>query len=290
MANQSMTGFGKGEIKGDNYTLTVEIKSVNHRFKDFRFKMSSIFNSKEMELKKYLEKSCVRGSFDVFVNYKKDQEKVEEVEVDTEKVSAFLKKMQKTADQLDLEMSFRPTEFLRQDFVKENTDKEEELLSLIVPAFEKAVDGLVKSRLDEGEKLIQKLAHHQSTYTNYFEEVTTFKDSYQNDVREKLMKRFEKVAPELNIDEPRFLQEIIYYLEKLDIEEEITRVQIHLKKLSGILGSSGEVGRQIEFLLQELNRETNTIGSKSNNQQISENIVQMKVQLEKIREQALNLQ
>ena len=285
-----MTGFGKVEIAGENYTLSVEVKSVNHRFKDIRFKMPSMFNSKEMELKKILEKNFIRGSFEIYVSYKKAQGKIDVVDIDTKKVETYLAKMQEVGENLDLEINFSPTDFIRQDFLKENTDKEEELIELLIPAFNEVVAKLRQSRNDEGDKLIEKLVEHKHHYFQHFEKVIALKESYQEALKEKLMSRFEKYSQDLKIDEPRFMQELVYYLEKFDIDEEINRIKIHLKKLTKLLDDGGEVGRQIEFLLQELNRETNTIGSKSNNENISENIVQMKVQLEKIREQALNLQ
>ena len=290
MTKQSMTGFGKVEIAGENYTLSVEVKSVNHRFKDIRFKMPSMFNSKEMELKKILEKNFIRGSFEIYVSYKKAQGKIDVVDIDTKKVETYLAKMQEVGENLDLEINFSPTDFIRQDFLKENTDKEEELIELLIPAFNEVVAKLRQSRNDEGDKLIEKLVEHKHHYFQHFEKVIALKESYQEALKEKLISRFEKYSQDLKIDEPRFMQELVYYLEKFDIDEEINRIKIHLKKLTKLLDDGGEVGRQIEFLLQELNRETNTIGSKSNNENISENIVQMKVQLEKIREQALNLQ
>lgn len=285
-----MTGYGKGEAIGDNFTLVVEIKTVNHRFKDYRFKMPSMFNEREISLKKTLDQNFSRGSFDIFVSYKKDLTKVEQVEIDYDKVADFVTKMKAVSEKTGAQLNIQPTEFLKSDFSKENTEKEEELLELLAPAFNQAVEMLGQSRIEEGNKLVQKLTEHQDVYTSYFKKVTELKESYQDKVREKLLKRFEKYSPELNIDEPRFLQEVIYYLEKLDIEEEITRINVHLEKLAKTLSGQGDIGRQIEFLLQELNRETNTIGSKSNHNDISENVVQMKVQLEKIREQALNLQ
>ena len=158
-------------------------------------------------------------------------------------------------------------------------------------AFEQAIESLKKSREDEGNKLVQKLKEHQKLYTENYQQIPQYKEGYQAKLKEKILKKFESEAKDLAVDEPRFLQEVIYYLEKLDIDEEINRIKIHLEKLDSLLdGKKLELGRQIDFLIQELNRETNTIGSKSGSNEISELVVQMKVQLEKIREQALNLQ
>lgn len=287
MSLQSMTGFGRTEVETDNYALTIEIKTVNNRYKDFRFKMGSVFNPCEMDLKKQLEDKFSRGSFDIYVNYKKSVQQKDFNDLDTEKIKAFIAKISAISSEATVQVN--PTEFLRGDFFVEDDSKDEELRDLLLENFSKALTSLEASRNEEGEKLVEKLKEHKSIYSEHLKMIAEQKNSYQDQVKEKLMKRFESVD-NLQVDEPRFLQEVIYYLEKLDIDEELNRIEIHLKKLDKLLNSKSEVGRQIDFLIQELNRETNTIGSKSGHHAISESVVQMKVQLEKIREQALNLQ
>lgn len=286
---QSMTGFGRTEAENDNYSLTIELKTVNNRYKDFRFKMGSVFNAIEIELKKKLEAKFSRGSFDIYVNYKKSAEQKDVADLDIEKVNAYLQKIKTIADKQGVPLHVQPTEFLRGDFYSEDGNRDEELRELLLANFDGALDNLVVSRAEEGTKLIEKLKEHRVIYGEFLEKVKVQKNDYQEQVKEKLVKRFDTLD-NIQVDEPRFLQEVIYYLEKLDIDEELNRIEIHLKKLDKILSSAGDVGRQIDFLVQELNRETNTIGSKSGHQNISECVVQMKVQLEKIREQALNLQ
>ncbi len=286
---QSMTGFGRTEAENDNYSLTIELKTVNNRYKDFRFKMGSVFNAIEIELKKKLEAKFSRGSFDIYVNYKKSSEQKDVADLDIEKVNAYLQKIKTIADKQGVPLHVQPTEFLRGDFYSEDGNRDEELRELLLANFDGALDNLVASRAEEGAKLIEKLKEHRVIYGEFLEKVKVQKNDYQEQVKEKLIKRFDTLD-NIQVDEPRFLQEVIYYLEKLDIDEELNRIEIHLKKLDKILSSAGDVGRQIDFLVQELNRETNTIGSKSGHQNISECVVQMKVQLEKIREQALNLQ
>lgn len=286
---QSMTGFGRTEAENDNYSLTIELKTVNNRYKDFRFKMGSVFNAIEIELKKKLEAKFSRGSFDIYVNYKKSAEQKDVADLDMEKVNAYLDKIKTIADKQGVPLHVQPTEFLRGDFYAEDSNRDDELRDLLLANFDGALDNLIASRAEEGAKLIEKLKEHRAIYGEFLEKVKIQKNDYQEQVKEKLVKRFDTLD-NIQVDEPRFLQEVIYYLEKLDIDEELNRIEIHLKKLDKILSSDGDIGRQIDFLVQELNRETNTIGSKSGHQNISECVVQMKVQLEKIREQALNLQ
>jgi uncharacterized protein (TIGR00255 family) len=286
-----MTGYGKGEIQGERFNLSVEIKTVNNRFKDIRFKMGSVFNSKEMSLRQQIESEFRRGTFDIYVNYKKNQKAAEQVDLDLEKISKFIDTFKAISEKKNVALTLSPTEFFRNEFYIEDSEKESELIEYIDTAFQAAISNLKESRKIEGGKLIEKLIEHKNIYEKHYQYVKENKSLYQEKVKEKLLKRVEEFSPSINIDSGRILQEVVFYLEKLDIDEEINRIEIHLAKLDGLLTKAPEeVGRQIDFLVQELNRETNTIGSKSGGGEISENVVQMKVQLEKIREQALNLE
>jgi uncharacterized protein (TIGR00255 family) len=291
MPVQSMTGFGKGEVEGENYTLSVEIKTVNNRFKEVRFKMSSLFNALELPLKKKIESFFKRGTFDIYVSYKKAPSAQKSNDLDMEKIKNYVQEIQKVATATNTTLQLNPTEFMKNDFYVEDDSKSEELQELLLKAFDGALEDLSSSRAEEGKKLLEKLEEHKANYLKHYKKVDELKHSYQDQVKEKLLKKFDANNADLKMDESRFQQEVIYYMEKLDIDEEINRIDIHLGKLAKLLTTTdGEIGRQIDFLVQELNRETNTIGSKSGSGEISENVVQMKVQLEKIREQALNIE
>ncbi|PIK14813.1 YicC/YloC family endoribonuclease [Halobacteriovorax sp. JY17] len=290
MAIQSMTGFGKGEASGDDWVITAEIKSVNHRFKDLRFKMSSLFAPIEIDLKNRLTEVFKRGSFDIYINYKKAEGKTKFDDIDEEKVSLFLGKISKIVKNQGLDLAISPSEFLRQDFYKDLDDSSEESFDLARTAFVNAMESLKESRLSEGDKMLKVIKSHKEQFEKHYSVIVGLADTFQENVEERLRKRFQDFSEELGVDEPRFLQEVVYYLEKMDVHEEINRIAAHLEKLDSILVNGGEIGRQLDFLIQELNRETNTIGSKSSLKEISDNVVQMKVQLEKIREQGLNLE
>lgn len=291
MSVYSMTGFGKGEASGTNYSITTEIKTVNNRFKDFKFRMSSMFNSMELDLRSKLENEFRRGSFDISVSYKRNEKSVTEFQVDPKKVEAYLSLMKPVFDKADVSFHVSPTEFLRSDFYKdEDEQKEQELLPLVLKSFEEAIEQLKVSRSQEGKKLVDKLFEHLAIYESCLGSVEKLKGQYPEMMKDKLTAKLNEKLKDIKIDESRFLQEVVYYLEKLEIDEEINRAKIHLVKLKSVMNSTGEIGRQIDFLLQELGRETNTMGSKSAHPEISSNVVEMKVQLEKIREQALNLE
>lgn len=287
----SMTGFGKGEARGSNYTVVTELKTVNNRFKDFRFKMSHLFNEVEMELRSTLDGEFRRGSFDINISYKKNEGNKAEFAIDLNKIETYLELMKPVFDKNNISFQISPTEFLRSDFAKDEEDlKEKELLPLLRESFAKAVTALKASRDAEGDKLSKKLLEHLKDYETNLLKVDELKNIYPEMVREKLTAKFQEKLKDIKIDESRFLQEVVYYLEKLDVDEEINRAKIHIEKLRKVLKTPGEVGRQIDFLMQELGRETNTLGSKSAQSEISTLVVEMKVQLEKIREQALNLE
>ena len=291
MSVYSMTGFGKGEAQGKNFTLTTEIKTVNNRFKDFKFRMSSLFNSLEIDLKSQLEAEFRRGSFDISISYKKMDKAGTEFQIDTKKVEAFIALMKLSFEAQKIPFSVSPTDFLRSDFYKEEDDqKETEMNPLVMASFENALRALKASRAAEGKKLAEKLLEHLSVYETCLKNVEKYKSEYPEMMKDKLTLKLNEKLKDIKIDESRFLQEVVFYLEKLEIDEETNRAWIHVGKLKSVLNSSGEIGRQIDFLLQELGRETNTMGSKSAHPEISSNVVEMKVQLEKIREQALNLE
>ncbi|MFG1593152.1 YicC/YloC family endoribonuclease [Halobacteriovorax sp. CON-3] len=287
----SMTGFGKAEAGSESLQVTVEIKTVNHRFKDIRFKMSSLFNSVELEMRNLISQNFKRGSFDINVSYKRLETKSRFDDIDTEKVNAFISSMKHLADKNDVQLDIKPTDFLRNEFMKEVDESSiDEMNKFAIDALKGAIENLKESRKVEGQKMVDVIKKHQQSYEEFFNIVNDKSDEFQAAVKERLEKRFDEYKTAMPIDEPRFMQEVIFYLEKMDIHEEINRINAHLSKLNDLLTKGGEVGRQIDFLIQELNRETNTTGSKSTLQEISEAVVQMKVQLEKIREQGLNLE
>lgn len=287
----SMTGFGKGETEGETYQITVELKSVNHRFKDMRFRMGSIFNSQELTLRKKIEKHFKRGSFDISVHYKKRENLNQFDHLDKEKVKAFIGMMRELCDSQNAQLNVSPSEFMRSEFyLDESETKENELLKILEGSFNMAIEELQESRKTEGEQLRKILEGHLSEYEQCFKSVKAKAPEFEKDIREKILKKFQEYKEEIGEGENRFAQEVIYYLEKVDIHEEINRIDSHIKTLRDLLKKNSEVGRKIDFLVQELNRETNTIGSKSSVTEVSDNVIQMKTFLEKIREQALNLE
>lgn len=287
-----MTGFGRGEVSGSEFRVVVEIKSVNHRFKDLKFKMASIFNSVELNLRKVINDLFKRGSFDIYVTFKKiETQEITSLKIDETKVLSFLKEIEKFSQKQSVPISINGTDFLRSEFsLDEDLSSNEDLKKQVIDAFEIAAKELLASRLEEGEKLAKILKTYRDTYESEFKTIEDKSKEFKVSIEQKLRKKIDEIASEVKIDEGRYLQEVIYYLEKIDIHEELGRIKAHLEKFDRLIETGGEVGRKIDFFVQELNRETNTIGSKSGIEKISNAVVNMKVQLEKIREQGLNIE
>ena len=291
MSAQSMTGFAHAATQSSNYVVSVEIKSVNNRFKDVRFKMPGSLSAIEIELKKELNDLFSRGTFDVYINIKRAENKSRFDDLDATKISQFVAKIAPILKSNGLETKVNMTDFLRSEFfLDQDEDHQAELSALALTAFKEALGDLKKSRESEGEKLIKVLVKHLDTYKSHFVVIEANADHFKSNVEEKLKKRVADYKGLVEVDQSRLLQEVVFYLEKIDIAEEINRIHAHLEKFQNLLKSSNEVGRQIDFLIQELNRETNTMGSKSTMKEISDAVVQMKVQLEKMREQGLNIE
>jgi uncharacterized protein (TIGR00255 family) len=270
-----MTGFGKAQKRSLNFDVCIEIKSVNNRFKDLRFKMPSSLSSTENEMKARLSSIFSRGTFDIYVNVKYPEGKNKFDELDLNKINQFLKKISPVFDHTETEINVNPTDFLRSEFYKDQEeDSIQELNLLALEVFNEALTELKKSREQEGSKLKSILLKHLDEYRLNF----------------KIIEKNAEYKGIVNIEASRLLSEVVFYLEKMDIHEEINRVYAHLEKFENLLKSNIEVGRQIDFFIQELNRETNTMGSKSSVGEISSAVIQMKVQLEKMREQGLNIE
>ena len=248
-------------------------------------------NSEIIELKKEMTDTFSRGSFDVYVNIKRAENKNRFDDLDEKKVSQFIQKVSGMIKAEGVTPTLSMTDLLRSEFLIDQDEvNQTELSELLFSSFKAAILDLKKSRESEGGKLIKVLEKHLDNYINQFKVVEENAEHFKSNVEEKLKKRVDEYKALVNVDQSRLLQEVIFYLEKIDIHEEINRIHSHLEKFGTLLKSSNDVGRQIDFLIQELGRETNTIGSKSSMKEISDSVVQMKLQLEKMREQGLNIE
>ncbi|MDQ3110332.1 MAG: YicC family protein [Bacteroidota bacterium] len=284
-----MTGFGKAACELPQKKVTVEIRSLNSRQLDLNIRMPSVYREKESEVRSELSKTAERGKIDVSI-FVEGTSEAALATINTSLVTAYHAELKKIATSLGeagvdlLPMIMRMPDVLKQD--KQDLDENE--WKEVYGAFKSALEAFGKFREDEGTVLGNELSQRIGIIALKLAEVAVLDPLRALAVRERLQKHLSESAATDQIDNNRFEQELIYYLEKLDITEEKLRLQTHLDYFIGTMKEPG-AGRKLGFIAQEIGREINTIGSKANDAGIQMIVVQMKDELEKIKEQLLNV-
>ncbi|WP_298474680.1 YicC/YloC family endoribonuclease [uncultured Maribacter sp.] len=282
---QSMTGFGKHVIQLPSKKITVELKSLNSKNLDLNARMPSAYREKELELRKLIASSLVRGKVD-FGLYIENTGDSTSAQVNEVTVKQYMEQLKSIADGDALrllEMALRLPDAMKTD--KEDIDEEE--YNSIKEALLEALKEINKFRSEEGNVLETDFKLRLETLSTLLQEVVKMDPERQATIRERLEKAVADLTVE--VDANRFEQELIYYLEKYDITEEKVRLNNHLEYFTKTLNSSDSNGKKLGFICQEIGREINTIGSKANYAPMQQIVVQMKDELEKIKEQMLNV-
>lgn len=292
---KSMTGYGRSEFVDENYDLSFEMKAVNHKFLDIQVKLPYFLNFCEEDVKKVVRKKLSRGRVDIFIRGKqKFSENNSALDVNYELASAYFEAYKSISTKLGIDASVGIGHIVRNDNVvevKTSEIDEEYLKNNVLESVEKAVDELVLMRIVEGENLNKDLLDNLSAFENNLENIIERKEDVLNNQIDRLKLKLNEFCGELSESEVNRLNlEVIFYTDKLDISEEITRLNSHIQNFKKFLNFESQVGKKIEFLLQEMNREINTIASKSNNYAISTYVIEMKVIIEKLREQIQNVE
>lgn len=291
---RSMTGYGRGECLLYERKFTVEIKSVNHRYNDITIKMPRTLLVYEDRVKKLLSGEIFRGKTDVYINfesYSKEDVKVNVNEALADGyVSALksLKKRYEINDEISLSLIARfPDIITVEKAISEN--ETDEIWECLEKACLSALDMFVEMRKKEGEALKENILLKLDTINNAIKQVEQRAPEVAKDYRIRLTERLQELD-ELNVDETRLITEAAIFADKACIDEEITRMFSHISQMRSILNEQSPVGRKLDFLVQEMNREVNTMGSKSNDLEITNLIVDTKSEIEKIREQVQNFE
>ena len=292
---KSMTGYGRSEFVDENYDLSFEMKAVNHKFLDIQVKLPYFLNFCEEDIKRVVRKKLSRGRVDIFIRGKqKFSENNSALDVNYELASAYFEAYKSISTKLGIDASVGIGHIVRNDNVvevKTSEIDEEYLKNNVLESVEKAVDELVSMRIVEGENLNKDLLDNLSAFENNLENIIERKEDVLNNQIDRLKLKLNEFCGELSESEVNRLNlEVIFYTDKLDISEEITRLNSHIQNFKKFLNLESQVGKKIEFLLQEMNREINTIASKSNNYAISTYVIEMKVIIEKLREQIQNVE
>lgn len=293
---RSMTGFGKATGQNDRYFVDVELKSVNQRFLDINLRMPKGVNPYEMDVRQLIKEALYRGRVEGYITIQEFGTGNKNVMVHWPLIHQLINEVQEQLETTYDSDTFDVSQMINQllvnpDYVKivESQEVDESFGSLILSVVEQAVTKINKSRLQEGEKIQHVLLKYSQDVSCLVESLAQFTAIFEKEFREKFETKLHAWLGE-QVEETRLLTEMVILLERADIQEELDRLGIHLEKLNELLLKEGPTGRELDFLIQEINREVNTIGSKSSAIEIKTIVVQLKTLLEKIREQIQNIE
>ena len=290
---KSMTGYGSAVYSENGKKYSVEIKSVNNRYSDISVKAPRIYGFLEDALRKRAAERIRRGKADIYVTVENDGADSGSVSVDISLAAQYMKAFSQLSDSLGIPCNMKSEDFLRiQDVfrVEKAEENEDEIAAAAKKALDGALDRFEEMRLREGEKMLEDLQTHLAV----IKEETAHIEAHAPEIVEQYRKRIEERVRDIlgtaPYDETRLLTEAAVFSDRVNVNEEIVRLKSHISQFSEMLASDEPVGRKIDFLIQEMNRETNTIGSKSNDLEASKIIINIKAEIEKLREQIQNVE
>ncbi|MDT2813360.1 YicC family protein [Vagococcus carniphilus] len=293
---KSMTGYGKGNCSKENYQIVVEIKSVNHRFLDTQIRMPREFNSLEMPMKNCAKKYLSRGRVECFVTIQKESGSDRDIAINWHLMDQLMLELNEAKESRYKGKKFSPSKIMTGAImhpelfeVVEKKEVDEELVTDLMETFEEAIQALEESRLAEGMEIKKYFETYQQEIKDAIVIIKEQSEMIEKDYQEKLEKKMTDLIGD-KVDENRLLTEVALLIERGDINEELDRLEIHVGKLNQLLEKDAPVGKEMDFLIQEMNREVNTIGSKSTTIAIKEQVVFLKTVVEKIREQVQNIE
>lgn len=292
---KSMTGFGRASsAEGSEKNFSIEIKSVNHRYLDVNIRMPKTFISLEEKMRRLISEKLSRGKVDVFINFKDYSKAQGMAKVNLEFARSYAKCLDYLKEEFkDLEDDIKLSMIAKHPDVIVIEEKEEDLEKLwndIKIVLEKSIDSIVDMRLNEGEKLAQDILDKSSKIESLVNFIESKSSIIVENYRVKLKDRIKELLGDIEIDEARLATEVIIFADKATIDEEIIRLKSHISQLRESLSFKEAVGRKLDFLVQEMNREANTIASKSTDLEITNSVIDIKNIIEKIREQVQNIE
>ncbi len=290
---RSMTGFGRATKTLNNMEITVELRSVNSRGLDCTVKMPRMYAFAESVVLKRVKESVARAKLDVYINIKILEQADLKISVDRSVIEGYLSALNGIAEQYGVrnDISVMALSRMPDVFVVEKAEEDEEQITNdILAVLSEALEKYNQMRTVEGQALEDDLRTRAKTILSTLEQVEERSIITLEEYRQRLTRKMLEVLENTNIDEARILQEAAIFADRVAIDEETVRLRSHLAQLETMLDNGGAFERKLDFLLQEMNRETNTIGSKCNDLEVTKNVVAIKAELEKIREQAQNIE
>ena len=289
----SMTGYGKGSATTDGREMTVELKSVNHRYLDVGMRLPRHLSFLEDPIRAALSSRLSRGHVDVFVNYRNLRSDARAVEIDVPLLTAFVRAARQANETLELRDDLSLTAALRLpdvSSVREADEDPEALLLLLNSAINMAIDAILVMRKQEGDRLGVYLNNCADTVETLTNQISVRAPIVVEEYRAKLNERIASLLGNVEVDRARLATEVALFADKASIDEEISRLHSHIAQLRSLLVDPEPAGRKLDFVVQEMNREFNTIGSKANDGELTKLVLTGKAEIEKIREQVQNIE
>ena len=290
---RSMTGYGKGEAEANGRSVTVELKTVNHKFFDWNTKMPKGFLFAEDEAKKAVAREVARGHVDVYITVRQTEAQAAEYRADIALASKYVAAAKELSEAVGVPFDIGALALAKNpDILALETveAEDEELRSLLMEALSDALKGLVVMRENEGEALRRDITEKLDSMSVSVKKVAELAPAVVEEYRKKLTARITELLGSAVADMSRVATEVALFADKCAVDEEISRLKAHIAAMRGYLAADGPVGRKLDFLVQEMNREANTIGSKANDLDITREVLSLKNDIEKIREQAQNVE
>lgn len=281
-----MTGFGKASVENETYRVNIEIKSVNHRFLDVQLKLPTGMSAFDLAIRKQISQKLSRGRVELICKLEELQASSKKAKVNRELLPQVMAQLPEISPENLISQLL-----LREEFI-EVTNQEiatERLQDLVLSALDQALEQLVAKRAQEGEQIYQVLQQQGQEAAAVLTQLVAFQDVYEKEYQERYTKKLQDYLGGV-VDQDRLLTELAILLEKGDIHEETDRLNIHLETYAATLQKKVPIGRELDFLVQEMNREVNTIGSKTSHVTLKGYVIQLKTILEKIREQIQNVE
>lgn len=289
----SMTGFGRATVLQDGREMTVEIKSVNHRYLDLTFRMPRFIGFVEDSLRKLIGEHLSRGHLDIYINYRNTRTDARRVEIDKALLGAYIGSTREAAAEYKLEDDLTLSVAMRFPDVANVIEAEEDrdaVVLLALAAAEKALGELKTMRAREGENLFNDLFSRVTVLDSIAQSIALRAPLVVEEYRKKLNERIENMLDAVEVDRARLATELALFADRASIDEELVRLHSHAAQMREVLLGDESAGRRLDFIVQEMNREFNTMGSKANDSEIVNAVIMGKGEIEKIREQVQNIE
>lgn len=290
---KSMTGFGRAKHEDNSREYIIDIKSVNNRYSDISIKMPRSISFLEEKVKQKVANAISRGKIEVFITFNNYSDKGKNIRINSELAKKYINEIKQLADDTNSTQLINIQDILKLPDVLNiqiDDEAEETIWSELEIALTEALNKFISMREKEGTKIREDLENRISLIERNVYNVANISDTLVQEYIVKLEKRINEILKNNIVDESRLAQEVVIYSDKCSIEEELTRLKSHIIQFRDLLNSNNANGKKIDFLIQEMNRETNTIGSKANNLQITNYVIEIKTELENIREQIQNVE